>query len=159
MRNAKAFRSSDKNDYAQCIRFKYNSDNFDSLEFQEFVGVFSNVYMTETYLSKDDSNYIHTKNLGLLVPNDAKAKKYYNIKKLAEIGLSKKSYCKSWEHQSQQIDINGNIYPCYLFLEANGEELWDGDYDKILNQHYDVCKYCEKNVMKMCMEQGLEYII
>ncbi|MBT4795485.1 MAG: radical SAM protein [Candidatus Marinimicrobia bacterium] len=159
IKNAAAFRTEDKNDYAQCIRFDYNSDNFDSDEFTNFVSVFSNIYMTETYLSKDDSNYVNTKNLGLLVPTKAKADKYYNIEKIANIGLSKKSYCKSVEHNSQQIDINGNIYPCYLFLEANGDKPWDGDYDKILNQHYDVCKFCEKNVMKMCMDQGLEYII
>lgn len=157
--NARAFRSCNKNDYAQCIRFSYNSDDFDTDDFQELVSEFSNIYMTETYLSQEDTNYKNKEKLGLLTPRDEKADKYQNIKKIAELGLSKKSYCKSWEHKSQQVDINGNIYPCYLFLEKNGKERWDGDYEKVLKQQYNVCKFCEKNVMKMCMDQGLEYII
>jgi len=159
LRNANAFRGDNKNDYAQCIRFSYNSEDFESNAFKDVVSAFSNIYMTETFLQKDKENYKDTKNLHLLTPNPEKAKLYYDIEKLANIGLSKKSYCKSWEHKSQQVDINGKVYPCYLFLEANGHKSFDGDYKKILNQHYDVCKFCEKNVMNLCMEKNLEYII
>lgn len=152
-------KGNNKIDYAQCIRFEYNSDNFDTEEFKKFVSVFNNIYMTETFLSKDSSNYINKKNLDLLKPNKKKQEQYFNIEKIANIGLSKKTLCKSWENKSQQVDINGNVYPCYLFLEASIGKLWDQDYEKIHNLEYDVCKFCEKNVMKMCMEKGLEYII
>lgn len=157
--NASAFRSEDKNDYAQCIRFSYNDRDFNSDNFKGIVSEFSNIYMTETYLSKDDENYKKQDKLRFLTPVENKKEMYEKIDKLAKIGLSNVSYCKSWEHKSQQVDINGNIYPCYLYLEQMGDKKWDGDYEKVLSQQYNVCRYCEKNVMKLCMKKGLEYII
>jgi hypothetical protein len=70
-----------------------------------------------------------------------------------------KAYCMSWENKSQQIDIDGKIYPCYLFLEASKGKPWDGDYDKILNMQYDVCKYCDRAVVDLCNKKDLRYII
>lgn len=163
IKNVRAFQEHSSVDYAQCIRFEYNSDNFDSQEFKDFVSVFNNIYMTETFLLKDEDNYVDKTNLNLLKPNLKKQAKYLSMAKMADIrfktGLSKQAYCKSWEQKSQQIDINGNVYPCYLFLEASKGELWDQDYEKILSMKYEVCKFCEKYVMGHCMENGLDYII
>lgn len=163
LENAAAFRKNLDIDYAQCIRFEYNSDNFNSQEFKDFVSVFSNVYMTETFLLKDENNYINRKNLHLLKPNLEKQSKYLSVAKAAELkfskGLSKEAFCKSYEQKSQQIDINGNVYPCYLFLEASKGSPWDQDYEKILSMQYEVCKFCEKHTMKHCIANGLDYII
>jgi hypothetical protein len=65
----------------------------------------------------------------------------------------------SWEKRSQQIDIDGKVYPCYLFLEASNGKEWDGDYDKILNMQYEVCKYCDRAVIDLCDKKDLRYII
>lgn len=161
--NARAFRSASKNDYAQCIRFNYNSDNFDSNEFKEMVSEFSNVYWTETFLLKDTGNYVDKVHLEKLAPNQKKIADYVHMDKFARAKFASpvkgKAYCMSWENKSQQIDIDGKVYPCYLFLEASGGKPWDGDYDKILNMQYDVCKYCDRAVIELCDKKDLRYII
>lgn len=161
--NAAAFRSNDKNDYAQCIRFAYNSDDFDSEQFQQMVSQFSNVYMTETFLFKPKENYVDTSDLDKLKPNLQKIGAYMHMDRLATTKFNSpvkgKARCKSWEDKSQQIDVHGNVYPCYLFLEASNGEKWDGDYEKILNMQYEVCKYCERCVVDLCKEKDLHYII
>lgn len=161
--NAKAFRTSKKNDYAQCIRFYYNSEDFDSTEFQTMVSEFSHVYMTETFLLKDDDNYVDKTGLMRLRPNPEKLADYEQMDKFARAKwaspIKGKAYCMSWENKSQQVDIDGKVYPCYLFLEASKGAPWDGDYEKILNMHYDVCKYCDRAVIELCDRKNLRYII
>lgn len=161
--NATAFRSSKHNDYAQCIRFRYNSDDLDSPEFANVVSAFSHIYWTETFLLKSHDTYMDSKNIELLQPNTAKVNDYMQIDKFARAKFSNpikgRAYCMSWENKSQQIDINGKVYPCYLFLEASGGEEWDGDYDRILNMDYDVCKYCDRAVVDLCNKKDLRYII
>jgi MoaA/NifB/PqqE/SkfB family radical SAM enzyme len=163
LRNAASFRSNNKNDYAQCIRFMYNSDDFDSAEFKEMVSQFSNVYWTETFLLKPSDNYVDVSGLEKLQPNFKKIGDYRHMDKLATTKFNSpikgKAHCKSWESKSQQIDIHGNVYPCYLFLEASKGQPWDGDYNKILNMEYEVCKYCERCVVDLCDEKDLHYII
>lgn len=163
MANARAFRSSNKNDYAQCIRFNYNSDNFDSQEFKDMVSEFSNVYWTETFLLKDYENYVDKNGLDLLRPNEHKIEDYLYMDRFAqrkfESPVRGKAWCMSWEKRSQQIDINGKVYPCYLFLEASKGKPWDGDYEKILGMQYDVCKYCDRAVIDLCNKKDLRYII
>jgi len=66
---------------------------------------------------------------------------------------------KALEDKSQIIDTNGNIYPCYLFMEAQNGEKWDEDYSKILDGDYDVCKFCEVGIVKMLENSDLTYII
>ena len=44
-RNAMQLRKAKKIDYAQCIRFEYNSNNFDSNDFFFFLSEFSNIYI------------------------------------------------------------------------------------------------------------------
>ena len=51
-RNARYLRSERPVDYAQCIRFAYNSRHLDSNEFRGFISQFSHVYMTETFYPK-----------------------------------------------------------------------------------------------------------
>jgi MoaA/NifB/PqqE/SkfB family radical SAM enzyme len=161
LRNAKAFRSDNKNDYAQCIRFKYNSDDFDSKQFKDMVNQFSNVYWTETYLKQDISNYIDIENIDLLGPREDKAKEYENIEKLANLisksDMKKETHCMSWYNKSQQIDINGDVYPCFLYLESGMK--WDGDYTDIHAQKHDICKWCNTTVRKISYEKGLQYVL
>jgi MoaA/NifB/PqqE/SkfB family radical SAM enzyme len=161
--NARAFRSDNKNDYAQCIRFSYNSDDFDGPAFQTMVSEFSNVYMTETFLLKNLDNYVEKTNLQMLRPNEHKIADYLHMDRFANVKFNSKvkgrAWCMSWEHQSQQIDIDGKVYPCYLFLEASKGKEWDGDYDKILNMQYEVCKYCDRAVIDLCDKKDLRYII
>jgi MoaA/NifB/PqqE/SkfB family radical SAM enzyme len=161
--NARAFRTTNKNDYAQCIRFYYNSDDFDSKQFKEMVGEFSNVYWTETFLQKDEANYVDKTNLIKLRPNPHKIKDYEHMDKFARAKYAApvkgKAYCMSWENKSQQVDIDGKVYPCYLFLEASKGKEWDGNYEKILNMEYEVCKYCDRAVIDLCDRKDLRYII
>ena len=163
LQNASGFRTEKKNDYAQCIRFAYNSDNFDSEEFAQMVSVFSNVYWTETFLLKETSNYVNVVNIDLLQPNAKKIDDYRHIDKLAKTKFASpvkgRASCMSWNNQSQQVDINGKVYPCYLFLEASNGKPWDGDYEKILGMEYDVCKYCDRAVIELCDKKDLRYII
>jgi hypothetical protein len=44
-------------------------------------------------------------------------------------------------------------------MEASEGKIWDGDYNKILNGDYDVCKFCEKGIVKMLENSDLTYII
>jgi hypothetical protein len=44
-------------------------------------------------------------------------------------------------------------------MEASEGKIWDEDYNKILNGEYDVCKFCEKGVVKMLENADLTYII
>jgi len=164
LKNAAAFRSTsreNKNDYAQCIKFKYNEDELNSKEFKEFIKDFSNEYQTETYLLKEDNNYVEPKNIKDLSP--VTSKDYEKLSRLVNLkfqsGMKLKTTCMSKRDKSIQIDINGNIYPCYLFLEASKGELWDKDYNKIDNLHYDVCKFCESETQKYCAKHQMEYII
>jgi MoaA/NifB/PqqE/SkfB family radical SAM enzyme len=161
--NAAAFRSKNLNDYAQCIRFDYNDADFNSEPFIKMVSEFSNVYWTETFLLKDKSNYVDTSRLDKLHPNSKKIADYEHMDKFARAKFASpikgKAYCMSWENKSQQVDIDGKVYPCYLFLEASKGKPWDGDYEKILSMQYDVCKYCDRAVIDLCDKKNLRYII
>ena len=159
LKNAEALRKVKPIDYAQCIRFYYNSEDFDSEQFKKMVSVFTNVYWTETFLKKSEENYVNTKDLEKLKPNPKKLKSYLTIEKLANQRKNKPRTCKSLEDKSQIIDINGNIYPCYLFMESQNGKEWDGDYSKILKGDYDVCKFCEKGIVKLLEGASLSYII
>jgi MoaA/NifB/PqqE/SkfB family radical SAM enzyme len=161
--NARAFRTDYKNDYAQCIRFAYNDEDFNGDNFKNMVSEFSNVYWTETFLLKDEANYVNATNIQKLQPNPKKVNDYTQMDKFARAKYASpvkgKAYCMSWENKSQQIDIDGKVYPCYLFLEASGGKPWDQDYNKILNMEYDVCKYCDRAVIELCNKKDLRFII
>lgn len=161
LKNAKAFRKNSNTDYAQCIRFKYNDDDFNSTAFKEIVSEFSNIYMTETYLRKDDSNYENTENLDKLLPHDENIKKMKTASKIAETFLKKGGIanCKAQQWKRVQINIDGEIYPCYLFLEASKGVKWDKDWEKINNLKYDCCKFCQKNVLNYCLQNNISSII
>jgi len=161
LKNAKALRSIIKIDYAQCIRFDYNSEDFDN-NLEDFLKDFSNIYWTETFLKKDKDNYKDTNNLDFLKPNPKKIKSYYTIEQMANKRFkdgSHKTHCKSFNDKSQIMDIRGNIYPCYLFMEAAKGVPWDGDYNKIRNLEYEVCKFCEEGLVKIIQGSDLTYII
>ena len=161
--NAAMFRNENKNDYAQCIRFSYNNEDFDSPEFKEMVSEFSNVYWTETFLYQMDPVYKESNQIQFLGPTGPKFQKYLEMDNFArkkfDSPIKGKANCMSWNKGNRQIDIDGKEYPCYLFLEASGGKPWDGDYEKILNMEYDVCKYCDRAVIELCDKLDLRYII
>ena len=161
-RNASQLRKAKKIDYAQCIRFEYNSDNFDSDNFLKSLSEFSNIYMTETYLKKDQSNYTNQKNLDKLLPNLKKQQDYIKVEKYAtklyKNKINQGNDCMAFNEKSLQIDINGKIYPCYLFLEASNGKIWNQNWDEILCGKYEVCKFCNTTI-KAITEKDMHYII
>lgn len=166
LENARVFRGPNKNDYAQCIRFDYNDEDFNSKKFKDMVSEFSNVYWTETFLQKDKSIYKEAKDIDKLIPFQEKINQYKTIEKIANLkwresskGIPKKTWCKAYHENRLQLDILGNEYPCYLFLEASGGKIWDGNWDDIHSLKYECCKFCEESVVKLCDELDLDYII
>lgn len=162
LENAKALRSVKPIDYAQCIRFNYNSDDFESVAFKNIVKDFSHIYMTETFYPKDISNYKKSFDLSLFMPNKLKLHKYAKVKSIAEHVFrmhNKKASCQSYNLKRQQIDVFGNVYPCYLFLEYSNLQLWNGNYNDIMSLQYDCCKFCEKRIYEYCVKNKLDYII
>ena len=162
--NAKALRTIIPIDYAQCIRFSYNSNDFETEEFKNIINEFSNVYMTETFYPKNIENYNTKFDISLFIPNKLKIEKYNKVKTIAECYYSRnagklKAQCQSYNHKRQQIDVFGNVYPCYLFLEYSNLKKWNGDYSEILSIEHDCCKYCEKSVYEYCVKNKLDYII
>ncbi len=157
--NAEAFRSSgNQNDFAQCIRFEYNDENFNSKDFKDTISVFSNIYWTETFLSKDPNIYINTLNLDKLNPMKSKQDKYYKMDKFSKVLFERgksETICQSINEKSIQLDINGNIYPCYLFLEASKGEKWDQDYDSIKKSKDEVCRFCQEHVYNYCLSNNM----
>ena len=160
--NASQLRKAKKIDYAQCIRFEYNSNNFDSDNFLKSISEFSNIYMTETYLKKDQSNYTNQKNLNKLLPNLKKQQDYIKVEKYAtklyKNKINQGNDCMAFNEKSLQIDINGKIYPCYLFLEASNGKIWNQNWDEILCGKYEVCKFCNTTI-KAITEKDMHYII
>lgn len=161
--NAEALRSVQPIDYAQCIRFNYNSNDFDSIEFKRMVAKFTNVYMTETFYHKPMETYIEQFNNCILKPCKAKAQQYEVLKKFVDnLDYSRhksKTDCMAMRNNRIQIDAFGSIYPCYLFLESCNSNQWDMDIDKIQNLSYDCCKYCDRIVQMYARKHRLEYII
>lgn len=145
-------------DYAQCIKFEYNENDFESVEFKEMVEPFSHIYLTETYLKQDSEIYSNPTNLNLLYPPSKKKNSYSTIQALSNLKKMKSvnDYsCKSIQNKSLQIDLYGNYYPCYLFLEQNKE--WDLNYKSIINN--PSCNFCKKNISCLCKHIDGEYII
>ena len=163
LKNAAYLRSSKPIDYAQCIRFAYNSDEMDSDEFNEMVSQFSHVYKTETFYPKDISNYKSEFNVEDFKPNKVKRPYYDDIKQLAELRYRSRingpAWCQSLAYHRQQIDVFGNVYPCYLYLEASDGVKWDQKYDHIYNMNHPCCKFCDKLIHEHCEDQHLDYII
>ena len=145
-------------DYAQCIKFEYNENDFETIEFKKMIEPFSHIYLTETYLKQDHEIYKDRKNLEFLFPPLKKKKSYEIIQRLTKKEDSKTIFdysCKSINNKSLQIDLYGNYYPCYLFLEQNTE--WKLNYDSIINN--DSCGFCKKNISSLCKHMDGEYII
>lgn len=162
LRNAAAMREAGKKtDYAQCIRFEYNDDDFHSVEFNEMVYQFSHVYWTETYLHKPLDNYVDTEGMDKLKPPKDKQESYQQVELLADALYKAKGFnetqCIAKEAKSVQIDVYGEVYPCYLHKEA--ALTFDGDWGKIDRGEIETCKYCIKGVRKLCHDKGLQYII
>jgi MoaA/NifB/PqqE/SkfB family radical SAM enzyme len=160
LENAKSFRSESKNDYAQCIQFDYNWKDLNSNNFQNMVNEFSNIYMTETFLPQNINMY-KNKNFDITKfnPRSDKADSYFKIVELANKKVKRNIDCVSVKNKSVQVDIYGNVYPCYLFLEASKGKRHDWSYKKIKNGEYDVCKFCENSINKICELKDLSYII
>lgn len=158
MRSAAALRSVRTCDYAQCIRFSYNNDDFNSEEFQKIVEQFSHVYMTETFIQQPLSAYREKFDQELFRPWHHRFDFLQNI---VEKNCYKphKCDCESLEFKKIQVDVYGNIYPCYLFLEASDGKKWDMNYGSILAGKYDCCRFCERSVKRYLIKHGLECIV
>lgn len=157
LENAKSLRSEKNIDYAQCIMFKYNEDDLKSYKFESIIKDFSNIYFTETYLKQDNTLYKNQLNLDLLAPPTHREKLYSMFKKLSFKTTSDiNDYnCMSLKNKSLQIDINGNIFPCYMYLENNNT--WDKNYSSIINN--PSCNLCKKNVSVLISNTHSNYII
>jgi len=162
LQNIKYFQSENKNDYAQCIQFKYNKNDLNSENFQKMISFISNIYMTKTYLYLDKDKYknITDEDLEKLAPI---SNEYYKINNIVKkFRLNKKIIlCKAKENNSIFISKNGDIFPCYLFYEQNKDQpnIENWDYNKIKNFDYYSCKFCEKNIRNILKKKDMEYII
>ncbi len=163
LHNAAVLKSVKPIDFAQCIRFNYNSDDFDSDTFKKIITQFSHIYWTETFYLKDPTNYIEPFEINDFLPNEKKLHKYSTIKKYTEAKFISQNkgtaLCQSIKYHRQQIDVFGNVYPCYLFLEYSNLNLWNADYTDIINMQHSCCKFCEKQIVKLCTASKLDYII
>lgn len=162
LRNARAMRNAGKcTDYAQCIRFEYNNDDFESDAFNNMVGEFSHVYWTETYLHKSSDNYVDVKGIDKLKPPRDKQNDYHQVELLADALYKAKGFnqtlCIAQEARSVQIDVYGTVYPCYLHKEA--KLTWDGNWDRINRGEIETCKFCIKGVRQLCHDKDLQYVI
>ena len=158
LKNAETLRLEKPIDYAQIIRFKYNSDDLDSKKFKKLVEPFSFKYYTESFYPKLPQNYKKSFDIELFKP--AKKVKQYDLAyKLANsIPLkSMKCKCKSFINHWGQLDVYGNLYPCYLALEAQIPVNWN--YENIQNFEFDCCRFCAVQVSKYCEANDIEYII
>lgn len=148
-------------DFAQCIKFEYNEHDFKTEKFKDLIKQFSNVYLTETYLKQDVNIYKDITNIEILNPPISKKNSYNIIKKLSinsnhNLVKTVNDYnCKSIKQKSLQIDLYGNIFPCYLYLEQNDK--WDKNYNEIINNK--ACNFCKKNISILCKNIDGEYII
>ena len=173
LKNASAFRkfSRYKNDYAQLIRFNYNDDDFNGLDIIEKVSDFSHLYWTETFLALDQDQYkdMTTDLYEKLKPHKAKYKLYKKVETQAQKKAQDQSHrpkCIAKEDGTTQINLQGEILPCYLFTEAHAPETslnktirktWS--YQKIESGKYNCCKYCDKNIRGLLHTLDLRYII
>ena len=155
--NAEFLRSEKNIDYAQCIMFKYNEDDLKSDKFKELIKCFSNIYFTETYLKSNNSKYKNQINIEQVGPPTHREKLYNLFKKLSFKEMTKiDDYnCMSLQNKSLQIDINGKIFPCYLYLENN--ITWNNNYSSIINN--PSCNLCKKNVSVLITSTKSNYII
>ena len=171
--NASALRkfSKYKNDYAQLIRFNYNDDDFDGLDIIETVSNFSNLYWTETFLAlpKDQYRLMSDSLYEDLKPHPKKYPLYKQVETNAMKKASKQEHqpkCIAKEDSTNQINLQGEILPCYLFTERYAPETslnktirktWS--YQKIDAGKYDCCKFCDKSIRGLLQTLDLRYII
>lgn len=171
--NASALRkfSKYKNDYAQLIRFNYNDDDFDGLDIIETVSNFSNLYWTETFLAlpKDQYRLMSDSLYEKLKPHPKKYPLYKQVESNAMNKASKQEHqpkCIAKEDSTNQINLQGEILPCYLFTERYAPETslnktirktWS--YQKIEAGKYDCCKFCDKSIRGLLQTLDLRYII
>ena len=161
--NASYLRNSKKIDYAQCIRFEYNTDDFDSKEFKNLISQFSHIYMTETFYPKNKEVYNEDFYLNDFLPCRYKLSRYIKL-----IDFAKKRYNKENRNPSDcmcartnrfQMDVFGNIYPCYLFLESMNGIKWNQDMNDIRFVSRECCMFCDKLIQMYAKRNRLEYVI
>ena len=173
LENAKAFKecSGHKNDYAQLIRFNYNDKDFNDWDIIGTVADFSNLYWTETFLALPIESYKNmTKDLyEKLKPNPTKYPLYKQIETKAIKKAQTQEHqpkCIAKEDSTNQINLQGEILPCYLFTERYAPETslnktirktWS--YQKIEAGKYDCCKFCDKSIRGLLQTLDLRYII
>jgi organic radical activating enzyme len=156
--NHEAFKKSSnyKNDFLQHIMFTYNQDDFHTDSFTNIRKRFSNECNINTLPYGERFNFI--KEIPKGVEIDPLIKEKYDI--IVNVGKSRfgkdnvKIRCKSFETKFSYIDVDGNMYPCFLYNMYKGK--WDGSYDDILEYKYDFCYECEKLTCDLLNKNELE---
>lgn len=118
--------------------------------------------MTETFYPKDISNYAIPFDIDKFKPNSIKLPLYDKLKSFVEHNVSsrKQTYeCICINRHRYQIDVFGNIYPCYLFLEHLNGIKWNQNLNELKYVNYDCCKFCEKIAKLFSKKHNLDYII
>lgn len=150
--NADALRSVREVDGVKCIRFSYNENDLKTDEFKRIVNRFSFVEYTETcYQENVERDFL---------PCADVRNNYQKIDTLSRQfnKIRPGNTCQGKFEKYIQIDPFGNIFPCYRFLELC-ESGWDGDYDKIENGRYDLCRFCNNNLLDYIDKKGYNNII
>ena len=57
------------------------------------------------------------------------------------------------------MDVFGNIFPCYLFLESSNGVPWSQNIDDTFHVNEKCCIFCDEMVQKYAKRHRLEYII
>ena len=57
------------------------------------------------------------------------------------------------------MDVFGNIYPCYLFLEHMNGNPWEYNDGDISFVNHDCCRFCDKMIQDYAKRNRLEYVI
>jgi hypothetical protein len=166
--NAKAFRSHNHNDYAQCIRFEYNKEDCDNVKqlaslegFEDFILIDSSpLYEENSFLPYKYKKPFDTSRIG---PCKELRDKYVALDKYAEHVVKTKEgrelACMSLQEKGVHLDHYGTVQPCCFFKER-GIKNWDEDYKDILDFKYDVCYVCEKSWVGMAdlLEAKEQYV-
>lgn len=149
-------------DCVKCIRFQYNYQNIDSKEFSDFIKDFSKIEYIDTCFPNKKETYNDNFNYDDFLPVKKVFDEYRKIDTLTKFYSTQKNsqvYCQSINDKSLQIDVFGDIYPCYVFMEQNNNEKWDMEYKKIEDMRYNCCKYCNQKIVEYCNKNGRNSII
>jgi MoaA/NifB/PqqE/SkfB family radical SAM enzyme len=162
LRHAEVVRKHHHIDCAKCIRFVYNSRDIDSDRFAEMVKDFSQVEYTNTNYPSPRSEFREDFEYLDFLPTKEVYDDYRKIDSLVDLYSNTgrtEIYCQSVKDGSLQIDAFGDVYPCYVYMEAHNRDGWNGEYGDILSGKCDCCRYCNRKVVEYCNRNNRNSII